>query len=122
MTGRQTKFRTIVEAAECLGMSKRHLLDWLSANPLDQAGQPFCIGSNRSRLFSDHDLDRIEAARREQTRRALVERIEKLTPPTRRAKTRDRRALSTSSQPTPESLLAEAHELISQASPRRATR
>src|SRR5581483_1054098 len=57
---------TLAEAAAELRFSRRRLVDWLKAHPVDGYGQPFYAQLGRVKSFDEHDLGRIREALKEQ--------------------------------------------------------
>jgi hypothetical protein len=52
---------TIDEAAVELRKTSRWLKDWLTKNPVDEAGMPFYVPLGRTKIFETSDLIRIRA-------------------------------------------------------------
>src|SRR5690348_2373365 len=52
-------YKTIEEAAAVLRKGKRWLESWLRGHPVDRAGEPYYHYAGRTKLFTDHDIDRI---------------------------------------------------------------
>ena len=59
-----TRAITIDEAAAQLRTSKRWLLEWLRAHPMDSNGEPFYTPVGRAKIFHQADIARIERALR----------------------------------------------------------
>jgi len=59
-----TRAITIDEAAIQLCKSKRWLLEWLRAHPMDSNGEPFYTPVGRDKIFHQTDIARIERALR----------------------------------------------------------
>ena len=88
-------------AARALGWSRRSLQEFIKNTPTDKAGTPFYYPNGNRKLFTERDIERISAYRREEERCRLSS--------SRRA--RASRRSTTAAAPTSESLLIEAQRL-----------
>src|ERR1035437_468432 len=88
-------------AAHALGWGRRSLQEFLKNTPADKAGTPYYYPNGNRKLFTERDIERIRAARREEERCRLSS--------SRRA--RVSRRTTTAVAPTSESLLIEAQRL-----------
>jgi hypothetical protein len=59
---------TLSEAAAALRKSKRWLLEWLRARPVDKYGDPFFTPVGRDKIFHQNDIDRVELTLREEAK------------------------------------------------------
>ena len=64
-----TRRLTVEEAAAELRKSRRWLLTWLRAHPVDARGEPYYTPVGRDKIFHEADIARIERDLREQVRR-----------------------------------------------------
>ena len=64
--------RTMDDAAAALSISRRRLVQWLAQHPTDEVGVPFYVPNGNRKLFSDTDITRIIAFRRELEARRLM--------------------------------------------------
>src|ERR1035437_6764887 len=88
-------------AAHALGWGRRSLQEFLKNTPADKAGTPYYYPNGNRKLFTERDIERIRAARREEERCRLNS--------SRRA--RASRRTTTAAAPTSEFLLIEAQRL-----------
>ena len=96
------RFKILAEAAVELRKGERWLRDWLKQNPCDARGEAFYRLAGRTKLFTDHDIDRIR---------------ESLPCPSRSSRRKlGARRITTSGAATSESLLIEARKLLSKTS------
>jgi hypothetical protein len=95
-------YKTIGEAAAVLRKGPRWLASWLKAHPVDRHGEPFYHSAGRTKLFTDHDIDRIRLS------------LPCLSPCVRH----DRRNQQVTKfvAPISDTLLNEAHELLTEGS------
>src|ERR1017187_9141346 len=89
-------------AAHALGWGRRSLQEFLKNTPADKAGTPYYYPNGNRKLFTERDIERIRAARREEERCRLNS--------SRRA--RASRRSTTAAAPTSASSLTEAHMLL----------
>src|ERR1700722_9585811 len=96
------RFKILAEAAVELRKGERWLRDWLKQNPCDARGEAFYRLAGRTKLITDHDIDRIR---------------ESLPCPLRSSRQKlGARRITTSGAATSESLLIEARKLLSKTS------
>src|ERR1035437_215871 len=88
-------------AAHALGWGRRSLQEFLKNTPADKAGTPYYYPNGNRKLFTERDIERIRAARREEERCRLNS-------------SRNRRSLHRQTHsPAADDLYAEAQRLLS---------
>jgi hypothetical protein len=96
------------EAADRLRWGKRGFRKWINAHPVDASGVPFYVPNGNRKQFTEDDLQRIIAARREEERCRLS---------SLRPKKAVRRS-TTRGENTSKSLWTEAQRLLRNESPK----